>query len=200
VLGPAEAAGRAPGGGGVSAGTGEAMAAAFGLGVGPGDAVISLGASGSVCAVHDTALADTGHTVTAFADATGRHLPIVRTLNATRVLRGTAELLGCDLAALSELALRSTAGAHGLVFLPYLAGERTPELPHTAGTLTGLRRESMKPEHLARRPLIRWKAVGQGRPAAKMRHGIPAADRHSGGTAEKQGDLEIVHWRPHHSD
>lgn len=150
VLAPAESAGRTPEGLLISAGTGETMAAALGLGVGPGDAVISIGTTGSVCAVHDTALERTGHTVTAFADATGRHLPIVRTLNAGRVLRGTAELLGCDLAGLSDLALRSTPGAHGLVLLPYLAGERTPELPHTAGTLAGLRRESMKPEHLAR--------------------------------------------------
>ncbi|MDB1087674.1 FGGY family carbohydrate kinase [Streptomyces sp. ACA25] len=150
VLGPAEAAGRSPEGLLISAGTGETMAAAFGLGVGLGDAVISLGASGSVCAVHHEALADRTGTITAYADATGMHLPVVRTLNATRVLRGTADLLGCDLTGLSELALRSTPGAHGLVLLPYLAGERTPELPHTAGTLTGLRRESMKPEHLAR--------------------------------------------------
>ncbi|MDT0345182.1 FGGY family carbohydrate kinase [Streptomyces litchfieldiae] len=150
VLGPAEPAGRTPEGLLISAGTGETMAAAFGLGVGPGDAVISLGASGSVCAVHDEALTDPTGTITCYADATGRHLPVVRTLNATRVLRGTAELLGRDLPGLSELALQSTPGAHGLVFLPYLAGERTPELPHTAGTLAGLRRESMKPEHLAR--------------------------------------------------
>jgi xylulokinase len=46
--------------------------------------------------------------------------------------------------------MKSTPGAHGLVFLPYLEGERTPNLPHTAGTLAGLRRESMKAEHLAR--------------------------------------------------
>ncbi|RKN45733.1 FGGY family carbohydrate kinase [Streptomyces hoynatensis] len=150
VLGPAEAAGRTPEGLLISAGTGVTMAAALGLGLGPGDAVVSLGASGSVCAVHDEALTDPSGTITSYADATGRHLPVVRTLNATRVLRGAAELLGRDLAGLSELALSSTPGAHGLVLLPYLAGERTPELPHTAGTLSGLRRESMKPEHLAR--------------------------------------------------
>jgi xylulokinase len=150
VLGPAEAAGRTPEGLLISAGTGETMAAAFGLGVGPGDAVVSLGASGSVCAVHDEALTDPSGTITNYADATGRHLPVVRTLNATRVLRGAAELLGCELPRLSELALASTPGAHGLVLLPYLAGERTPELPHAAGTLAGLRRESMRPEHLAR--------------------------------------------------
>lgn len=127
------------------------MAAAFGLGVGIGDAVVSLGASGSVMTVHHEALADPSGMITSFADATGMHLPVVHTLNAVRALRGTAELLGTeDLDELSALALKSTPGASGLVFLPYLEGEKTPHLPHTAGTLTGLRRESMKPEHLAR--------------------------------------------------
>ncbi|MGW1135462.1 xylulokinase [Streptomyces griseoluteus] len=151
VIGPAEAAGTTPEGLLISAGTGETMAAAFGLGIGLGDAVVSLGASGSVMAVHTEALADQTGMITSLADATGMHLPVVTTLNAVRALRGTAELLGLpDLEALSELALRSTPGSHGLVLLPYLEGERTPNLPHTAGTLSGLRRESMKAVHLAR--------------------------------------------------
>ncbi|MGH3309178.1 MAG: FGGY family carbohydrate kinase [Streptomyces sp.] len=150
VIGPAEPAGRTPEGLLISAGTGETMAAAFGLGVEAGDAVISLGASGSVFAVHHEALVDPTGTITSYADATGMHLPAVRTLNATRVLRGTADLLGTDLEGLSELAQRSTPGAYGLVLLPYLEGEQTPNLPHTAGSLHGLRRESMKAEHLAR--------------------------------------------------
>lgn len=150
VIGPAEPAGHTPEGLLISAGTGETMAAAFGLGVGIGDAVVSLGASGSVFAVHHEPLVDPTGTITGYADATGMHLPVVHTLNAVRVLRGTAEMLGCDLQELSALALKSTPGSSGLVFLPYLEGERTPHLPHTAGTLTGLRRESMKPEHLAR--------------------------------------------------
>ncbi|MFR9675059.1 FGGY family carbohydrate kinase [Streptomyces sp. TR02-1] len=150
VIGPAETAGTTPEGLLISAGTGETMAAAFGLGVGIGDAVVSLGASGSVFAVHHRALADPTGTIASFADATGLHLPVVRTLNAVRVLRGTAEMLNTDLDGLSELACRSTPGSYGLVLLPYLEGERTPELPHTAGSLHGLRRESMRPEHLAR--------------------------------------------------
>ncbi|MEU4166089.1 FGGY family carbohydrate kinase [Streptomyces sp. NPDC026665] len=151
VLGPSEAAGTTPEGLLISAGTGETMAAAFGLGIGLGDAVVSLGASGSVMAVHPEALADATGMITSLADATGMHLPVVTTLNAVRALRGTAELLGVsDLEGLSELAMKSTPGSHGLVLLPYLEGERTPNLPHTAGTLAGLRRESMKPEHLAR--------------------------------------------------
>ncbi|MEV8588693.1 FGGY family carbohydrate kinase [Streptomyces sp. NPDC051180] len=151
VLGPAEAAGTTPEGLLISAGTGETMAAALGLGLGRGDAVVSLGASGSVMAVHHEALADPGGMITSFADATGMHLPVVHTSNAVRALRGTAEMLGTDsLDELSALAMKSTPGASGLVLLPYLEGERTPNLPHTAGTLSGLRRESMKPEHLAR--------------------------------------------------
>jgi xylulokinase len=45
VLGPAEPAGRASSGVLVSAGTGDNMAAALGLGVRPGDVVVSLGTS-----------------------------------------------------------------------------------------------------------------------------------------------------------
>lgn len=151
VLGPAEIAGTTPEGLLISAGTGETMAAALGLGLGPGDAVVSLGASGSVMAVHHEALVDPAGSIASFADATGMHLPVVHTLNAVRVLRGSAEMLGLEgLDELSALALKSTPGASGLVLLPYLEGERTPHLPHTAGTLCGLRREAMKPEHLAR--------------------------------------------------
>jgi xylulokinase len=150
VLAPAEPAGQTPEGLLISAGTGDTMAAALGLGLSPGDAVVSLGAGGTVFAVHQEALKDPTGTITAFADATGRHLPLLHVRNAVRTLRATAELLGTDLPGLSELALRSTPGAYGLVLLPYLEGERTPDLPHTAGTLAGLRRDSMKPEHLAR--------------------------------------------------
>ncbi|MBE4737790.1 MULTISPECIES: FGGY family carbohydrate kinase [Streptomyces] len=151
VLGPSDAAGTTPEGLLISAGTGETMAAAFGLGIGLGDAVVSLGASGSVMAVHTQALVDSSGMITSLADATGMHLPVVTTLNAVRTLRGATELLGvADLEALSDLAMKSTPGSHGLVMLPYLEGERTPNLPHTAGTLAGLRRESMKPEHFAR--------------------------------------------------
>ncbi|MER5431897.1 FGGY family carbohydrate kinase [Streptomyces sp. NPDC002588] len=151
VIGPSEAAGTTPEGLLISAGTGETMAAALGLGIGLGDAVVSLGASGSVMAVHHEALIDQSGMITSLADATGMHLPVVTTLNAVRTLRGAVDLLGAsDLEALSDLAMKSTPGSHGLVMLPYLEGERTPNLPHTAGTLAGLRRESMKPEHFAR--------------------------------------------------
>ncbi|MEV4616286.1 FGGY family carbohydrate kinase [Kitasatospora sp. NPDC049258] len=150
VLGPAEPAGHTPEGLLISAGTGDNMAAALGLGLGLGDAVVSLGGNGTIFAVHDRAVVDPTGLISSFADATGRHLPMVGTLNAAQVLRSTATVLGTDLEGLSDLALQSSPGAYGLVLLPYLDGERTPKLPHAAGTLTGLRMESMAPQHFAR--------------------------------------------------
>ncbi|MCF2528527.1 FGGY family carbohydrate kinase [Yinghuangia soli] len=148
LVAPGEAAGRTPEGLVISAGAGAEAALAFGLGLEHGDVVVAAGAAGAAFAVHDSMVADPS--VACLADATGRRMPVVRTLNAVRVLRGTATMLGVDTAGFDELALRSTPGACGLVMLPYLDGESVPHLPHAAGTLTGLHRESMTPEAFAR--------------------------------------------------
>ncbi|HZC27830.1 MAG TPA: xylulokinase [Actinopolymorphaceae bacterium] len=150
VLGPAEPAGETATGAVVSAGTGDNMGAALGLGIGPGDVVVSLGTSGTVFAVHEEPTSDPTGIVAGFADATGRFLPLVCTLNAARVLTATAAMLGADLARLDRLALAAKPGAGGLVLLPYLDGERTPNLPDAAGSLHNLRRAAMTPENLAR--------------------------------------------------
>ncbi|MEV5631239.1 xylulokinase [Micromonospora tulbaghiae] len=167
VLGPAEAAGHldpavlggaASGGPGPGAagpvllgpGTGDNAAAALGAGAGPGDVIVSIGTSGTVFAVADTPAADAGGAVAGFADATGRFLPLVCTLNAARVLDAAATLLGVDLDRLGELALSAPPGADGLVLVPYLEGERTPDRPHATGTLHGLTLGTSTPAHLAR--------------------------------------------------
>jgi xylulokinase len=150
VLGPAEPAGRTDDGLVVSAGTGDNMGAALGLGLTTGDVAVSIGTSGVVSAVHSQATADPSGNVAGFCDATGRFLPLVCTLNAARVLSAVAQLLGRDLPAIDELALAVPAGADGLTLLPYLDGERTPNLPSAAGTLCGIRRTNADPTHLAR--------------------------------------------------
>jgi xylulokinase len=129
----------------VAAGTGDNMAAALGLGLESGDVVVSLGTSGTVFAVAAAPSADATGIVAGFADATGRFLPLVCTLNAGRVLSSTAAMLGTDLAGLDRLALRAAPGAGGLVLLPYLDGERTPDLPDATGS-----RDAMTPSNLAR--------------------------------------------------
>ncbi len=85
-----------------------------------------------------------------FADATGIFLPLVCTLNAARVLEAAARLIGVDLDTLSRLALSAPAGADGLVLVPYLDGERTPNRPEATGTLHGLTHANSTPAHLAR--------------------------------------------------
>lgn len=150
VAGPAEVVGHTPSGALIAPGTGDNMGAALGLGLRPGDAVVSLGTSGTVFAVSEGPSQDADGIICGFADATGRYLPLVCTLNAARVLGATAAMLGVDLADLDALALSAEPGAQGLVLLPYLDGERTPVLPDAAGSLHGLTRANMRPENVAR--------------------------------------------------
>ena len=138
VLGPTTAAGTWRGAV-VAPGTGDNMAAALALGLGPGDVAISIGTSGTVYAVSDTPTADGTGDVAGFADATGRFLPLVCTLNAAKVTDAVARLLGVDHGGLDTLALATPPGAAGLVLLPYLDGERTPNRPDATGVLSGLR-------------------------------------------------------------
>ncbi|MER7281306.1 xylulokinase [Dactylosporangium sp. NPDC000244] len=150
VAGPAEVVGETAGGALLAAGTGDNMAAALGLGLRPGDLVVSLGTSGTVFGVSAAPVADPSGTVAGFADASGRHLPLVATLNAARVLTAAAALLGVPLSTLDELALAAEPGAGGLTLLPYLDGERTPNLPNARGLLNGLTRANAGPANLAR--------------------------------------------------
>ncbi|GAA5057809.1 xylulokinase [Thermocatellispora tengchongensis] len=149
VLEPAGEAGR-HGGVRLAAGTGDNMAAALGVGAQPGDVVVSIGTSGTAFAVAETPSADPSGLVAGFADATGRYLPLVCTLNAARVLDAAARMLGVSLDELGELALAAPAGAGGLALVPYLEGERTPNLPDATGSLHGLRLDNATPGHLAR--------------------------------------------------
>ncbi|HYN30712.1 MAG TPA: xylulokinase [Dermatophilaceae bacterium] len=150
VLAPTEVAGTTSSGMLVAAGTGDNMGAALGLGLEPGDVVISLGTSGTAFARHGRPTVDASGEVASFADAEGGFLPLMCTLNAARVLGAGASMLGVDLAGLDRLALACEPGAGGLTLLPYLEGERTPNLPHATGTLSGLTRANSTPEHLAR--------------------------------------------------
>ncbi|WP_369200061.1 xylulokinase [Streptomyces sp. PU-14G] len=114
----------------VATGTGDNMAAALGLGLLPGQPVLSLGTSGTVYAVSHRRPADPSGTVAGFADAGSDWLPLACTLNCTLAVDRLAALLSRD---------REDVEAGGLVTaLPFLDGERTPDLPYATGLLTGL--------------------------------------------------------------
>ncbi|TDO66763.1 xylulokinase [Kribbella sp. VKM Ac-2571] len=149
VAGPAEIVGQTSFGAAIAAGTGDNAAAALGLDLQPGDVAVSLGTSGTAFARSAHPTKDATGLVAAFADATGEYLPLVCTLNAARVMSATAQMLGLELSAFDEAALTSP-GSDGLVLLPFLDGERTPDLPHSTGLIYGLTRATMQPATMAR--------------------------------------------------
>ena len=149
VAGPREAVGETSSGILLAPGTGDNMGAALGLDLEPGDVAVSLGTSGTVFAVADRPTADPTGIVAGFADATGRFLPLVCTLNAARVIGAALRMAGAELGDLDRLAL-SVDDTDGLVLLPFLDGERTPPLPQATGLLHGLTRANATPAHLVR--------------------------------------------------
>jgi xylulokinase len=150
VAAPGEVVGHTPGGAILAPGTGDNMAAALGLGLEPGEVAVSVGTSGTAFAVTDIAAADASGAVAGFADATGRFLPLVCTINAGLVLAATAAMTGTDLAGLAARALAAESGASGVTLLPYFDGERTPNLPLATGVITGLTTTNGTPENLSR--------------------------------------------------
>ncbi|MDU0303787.1 xylulokinase [Streptomyces sp. PAL114] len=118
----------------VACGTGDNAAAALGLGVRPGTPVMSLGTSGTVYAVSEHRPTDPTGTVAGFADARGDWLPLACTLNCTLAVDRVAALLGLD--------RETVEPGRGVTLLPFLDGERTPNLPHSSGLLHGLRHDT----------------------------------------------------------
>lgn len=150
VLGAAESALRTPNGAVLGAGAGDNAAAALGLGAASGDCVVSLGTSGVVSAVTDVAPRDESGLVAGFADATGRQLPLVCTLNGAPVLAAVAAMLGVDFDEFDRLALSAPAGSDGLTWVPYFEGERSPNLPDARGALHGVNARNLQPANVAR--------------------------------------------------
>ncbi|MHC5559357.1 xylulokinase [Kocuria sp. U4B] len=168
--------GRTVHGAALAAGTGDNMAAALGVALGPGDVSLSIGTSGVAAMVSETRAADPTGLVTGFADATGRYLPMATTLNAARVLEFGARVLGVDHDELSRLALAGEPGAHGVSLLPYLDGERTPNRPRARATLHGMSTRTTR-EDVAR-------ACVEGL-LCSLADGMAALERATGATVER---------------
>jgi xylulokinase len=134
----------------IAAGAGDNAAAALGVQAEPGDVVISLGTSGTAFAVSTTSTHDSSGAVAGFADASGRFLPLVCTLNAARIFDAATTILGKTHDEVGALALTSIPGAHGLTLLPYFEGERTPNRPDATGVFSGMNIANSNPADIAR--------------------------------------------------
>lgn len=138
----------------VSAGGGDNMLSAIGSGaVRPGVVVVSLGTSGTAFTWSRTPVLDPEGLIAPFSASMGGWLPLLCVMNLTGVTEEVRALTGLAHAELTELAARVPAGCEGLVWLPFLAGERVPNLPRAAGTLVGVRAGHLRPGHLYRAAL-----------------------------------------------
>ena len=150
IIAPATFGGSTSHGIPIAAGAGDNAAAALGVQAEPGDVVISLGTSGTAFAVSTTSTHDSSGAVAGFADASGRFLPLVCTLNAARIFDAATTILGKTHDEVGALALSSIPGAHGLTLLPYFEGERTPNRPDATGVFSGMNIANSNPADIAR--------------------------------------------------
>lgn len=150
IISPAQFGGTTTTGIPIAPGAGDNAAAALGIQAQAGDVVVSLGTSGTAFAVSETATHDPSGQVAGFADATGRFLPLVCTLNAARILDAATRILGKTHDEVGALALSAKPGANGLSLLPYFEGERTPNRPNATGVFGGMNLNNSNAADIAR--------------------------------------------------
>lgn len=134
----------------VSPGGGDNMMGAIGTGnVREGIVTLSLGTSSTLYSFRSTSQ-KLNASVAPFCSSTGGWLPLVCTMNATNVVTQTLHLLGMNFADMETAMEKTSPGADGLTFVPFLNGERTPDLPGAYGSLVGITANNYTRENLMR--------------------------------------------------
>lgn len=135
----------------VSSGGGDNMMAAIGTGnTRSGTVTASLGTSGTIFACADKPVIDPHGEIAAFCDSADHWMPLLCTMNVTIATEAFRKLFGWDHAKMDSEISTIPAGSDGLLFLPYLQGERTPNLPQGCGVLHGMTTANITPAHIAR--------------------------------------------------
>jgi xylulokinase len=174
---------------------GDQAAAALGVGiVEPGAVSVVLGTSGVVFAVLPEYTADAQARVHVFCHAlpaTWHAMGVM--LSAAGSLAWLRNVLGAEYGVLDTEAARWEPGVEGLLFAPYLAGERTPHAdPDARGAFTGL---SVRHDRGAlARAVLEGVAFGLRDSLALLRElgAAPTVGRVSGGGARSDLWLRIV--------
>ena len=178
----------------VSSGGGDNMMGAIGSGnVIPGVCTLSLGTSGTIYSHFAGPFVDPEGEIAAFCDSTGGWLPLLCTMNVTNTTEIVKSLFGLDNAKLERLARRAGPGAGGLLFLPFVDGERVPVLPFSSAVFFGLDRKTFDAAHIVR-SVMEGTVLNLGYGFARMRElGLkPAEIRATGGGARSRLWLQIV--------
>ncbi len=135
----------------VSAGGGDNMMGAIGTGnTQPGVITASLGTSGTIYACAGKPVVDPAGEIAAFCDSTNRWLPLLCTMNVTVATEMVRKESGWTHDQYAKAAARVPVGSDGLMLLPYLEGERTPNVPDGTGVWLGVREQTHRAGHYAR--------------------------------------------------
>ena len=135
----------------VSAGGGDNMMGAIGTGnTRQGVITASFGTSGTIYACSEKPVIDPGGEIAAFCDSTNRWLPLLCTMNVTVATEMVRRDFQMDHAKFESAAAKAPSGADGLLLLPYLEGERTPNVPDGTGVFFGVTPKTFTAEHFAR--------------------------------------------------
>ena len=135
----------------VSAGGGDNMMGAIGTGnTRPGAVTASFGTSGTIYACATQPIIDPRGEIAAFCDSTNRWLPLLCTMNVTVATEMVREDFGLTHDQFAAEAAKAPAGCGGLVLLPYLEGERTPNVPSGTGVWFGANRRTFSAPYFAR--------------------------------------------------
>lgn len=178
----------------VSSGGGDNMMGAIGTGnVMPGICTLSLGTSGTIYSYFARPFRDPEGEIAAFCDSTGAWLPLLCTMNVTQTTEFFKNLLNINSEELERLAWQAPPGAQGLIFLPFIDGERVPVLPFASGSFFGLFRRNFNSSHLAR-AVMEGTIFNLGYGFSRMKSlGMkPSEIRATGGGAKSRIWLQIV--------
>jgi xylulokinase len=135
----------------VAAGGGDNMLGAIGTGnTSPGKFTVSLGTSGTVYAYSEEPVIDLNGEIASFCDSTNAWLPLICTMNVTVATELVRKMFHKSYLELENSIRNTEPGARGLIFLPYLLGERVPNIPYGKGVLFGLTPNNFNAGHIAR--------------------------------------------------
>ncbi len=135
----------------VSAGGGDNMMGAIGTGnTRPGLVTASFGTSGTIYACADKPVVDPAGEIAAFCDSTNHWLPLLCTMNVTVATEMMRADFGYTHEQFENKAAKVPAGANGLLLLPYLEGERTPNVPDGSGVMLGINPRTFTASHYCR--------------------------------------------------
>jgi xylulokinase len=115
-----------------------------------GVATLSLGTSATVFGFSERPVLDPESLIAPFCGATGGWLPLLCVMNATGVTEEVRRATGLDHETLTARASEVEPGCGGVLWIPFLAGERVPDLPRATGSILGLRTGSLAPGVLYR--------------------------------------------------